>query len=436
MQLKGEKKSISNALAMATTTLLAGLPIGEITAATTTDSTANASFLNYAEVDRVAVNKFQLQVDKELTDDDTVQVGFIYDTITGATPNGRVYSSQSANDVIPVTTASGFTFSVSGSNEEAAARPWLTQFDDKRIAGALGWTRKWFSIISTTLGGNYSKEDDYTSLGGSARLAAELNKKRTTLTLGGSVSNDTVSPENGIPEGGGMLWCEDSRDFQPDWVGCADEPLTFKPANKISADVLVGISQLLNRRAILQVNYSYGQTNGYLTDPYKLVSVINDEYGQGESGESAIIYEKRPDQRIKNSIFTKFVYVPGQHALHTSYRVFWDDWGIQAHTLDVRFRYEFSPKFYLQPHLRYNIQTEADFFRNTIDSNDPEPEFVSADHRLGNQDTYTGGLKFGVNLSSAHAFSFRSEYIYQHYRSSSIPDMNIVLLQFIYTAKF
>lgn len=429
MQLKS-RISIRKALATATSGLLGGLPAQEVVAAPE-NTTARISYLQYAETDRVTVNKTQFIYEREVTDDDVVNFSFVYDTMTGASPNGRKYTDQFDNDVVPITTASGFEFNVSGEGSDLNNRPWLTNFSDTRLAGALDWSRKWFSVLTSSLGGAYSHENDYQSVGGSAKLALETNKKATTFTVGASINNDTISPQNGIPEGLGQLWCEDSQSYTPNWLDCDSPPKQFGDGNKVSTDGLIGVSQVWNRRTVFQINYAIGKTEGYLTDPYKLVSIIDEEFG-----ESAFIYEKRPDNKQHQRIFGKLVYVPGKHALHLSYRYYWDDWGIKAHTVDARFRYEFNPSVYLQPHARYSTQTASDFFSDSIASDALTPEYASADHRLGEQETVTAGLKLGLQLSTIHQISLRGEYMYQRYQSSSLPDMSVTIVQLIYSTKF
>ena len=40
-------------------------------------------------------------------------------------------------------------------------------------------------------------------------------------------------------------------------------------------DALIGVTQVLSRRSLLEVAYSYSQVDGYQNDPYKTLSVVD-----------------------------------------------------------------------------------------------------------------------------------------------------------------
>ena len=51
---------------------------------------------------------------------------------------------------------------------------------------------------------------------------------------------------------------------------------TAAPARpRTSTDLLVGVTQILSRRSLVELSYSYGKSDGYLTEPYKLLSVVD-----------------------------------------------------------------------------------------------------------------------------------------------------------------
>jgi hypothetical protein len=81
--------------------------------------------------------------------------------------------------------------------------------------------------------------------------------------------------------------------------------------------------------------------------------------------------------------------------LETSYRYMTDDWGVDSHTLELRYRFNFGAERYLQPHVRFYQQTAADFYRTVLFDGAPLSSYATADHRLGEFDGVTVGLKFG-----------------------------------------
>ncbi len=156
------------------------------------------------------------------------------------------------------------------------------------------------------------------------------------------------------------------------------------------------------------MNYTFGQDSGYLTDPYKLVSVV-DAGGNPVS----IVHEERPEDRIRHALYARTLTAFGRDVLHASYRYYWDDWGVNAHTMDLRYRLQFSGGHYLEPQLRYSLQiSAADFYRPYLPQGETV-EFVSADYRLATMTTTTLGLKYGIPTRRDGEFALRVGYMLQ-----------------------
>ena len=73
--------------------------------------------------------------------------------------------------------------------------------------------------------------------------------------------------------------------------------------DKTTTDILLGFTQVINRRMLMQFNYSYSMVDGYLTDPFKIFSIVN---SSGITQDYR--YESRPDSRIKQSVFAQSIY--------------------------------------------------------------------------------------------------------------------------------
>jgi hypothetical protein len=119
-------------------------------------------------------------------------------------------------------------------------------------------------------------------------------------------------------------------------------------------------------------------------------------------------YEKRPDSRLRNSLYWHTAHQFNEDSLHFAYRYYWDDWGIKAHTADVKYRFELGGDHYLQPHLRYYQQGAADFYHHSLVNGEPIPSYASADLRLAEFTSRTIGLKYGMPLLGGD-FSVRIE---------------------------
>ena len=227
---------------------------------------------------------------------------------------------------------------------------------------------------------------------------------------------------------------------------------------KTLSDFIIGITQVVNRKTIVQLNYTLGLTDGYQNDPYKIVSVIDPATGLPATGSGSsffdtastgnlpYVYESRPDSRQRNSLYFKAVHHLSEDVINASYRYFWDDWGIASHTLDFRYRYELKNS-YLQPHVRYYTQDAADFYTHNLQlGSDVDPvtgaasrQHASNDYRLAKLTTSTLGLKYGMPLSHDSELAIRGEFIKQTVSNDGVPageetpDLDAVVLQLNYS---
>lgn len=450
MQLK--KRSIRSKLAIATSTLLLATPlhgqaepinINQPESQNFKENDFSISGLFYSEEDRVTVNKIQNKISKRINDEHLIRVDLIYDTMSGASPNGRIVKENVSSGDLPYTTASGGKIEID-SEGNSNNKTWLTAFEDTRRAINTEWEYKVSHQLTTTLGIGTSHEDDYESYSGSGNIVYEFNQRRSSINAGAAMSNDTIKAAIGIPDGLSTLTChtnQSNSNFIPDWLTCSsDKPTFYLPANKVVTDYIIGLTQVWNRRTILQANYAHGREDGYLTDPYKQVSVVNSV----DNEEWAILYEKRPDSRSTNSLFFKAVHIPLNHvALNTSYRFFWDDWDVKAHTLDGRLRLNLSNKLYIQGHARLHSQSAASFFSKQVGANNSSenyfseaPSYLSADSRLSKLASATAGVKIGYKMNNNVGFSARVEHMQQHYYSGVLPRLKVWISQLILNVKF
>ncbi len=451
MQLK--KRGIRNKLTIATSTLLLGAPLqgyGSPEHLNISDAEPlkghdfSISRLTYSEDGRVSVDKIHSKATAQLNERNTFRVDLIYDVITGPSPNGRIFTDNTASDTITFTTASGGSSTVNNTSAAANNKTWLSSpIEDTRKAANVEWEFKATPMLTTVLGAGGSSEDDYQSWSASANAIYEFNQRRTSVNVGAAVSNDTVEALIGIPDGLETLTCNNeaaiASSFRPTWLDCpVGRPTFFKPANKVVTDYIFGFTQVWNRRTVLQANYARGNESGYLTDPYKQISVVKSGFG-----ETAVLYEKRPRARNTNSLFFKAVHVPLDNvSINFSYRYFWDDWEVRAHTADGRLRFNFNSKFYIQGHGRLHRQSAAYFFDRQIGV-DPssgsyyaeKPDFISADARLGKIISATAGIKMGYTWNRHIGFSARVENMQQH-TYGVLPRLRVWITQLILKVKF
>jgi hypothetical protein len=182
-------------------------------------------------------------------------------------------------------------------------------------------------------------------------------------------------------------------------------------------DLGLGLTQVLGRRTVLNLNYTNSRVAGYQTDPYKIVSVVDGVTGapapvSGDPTRDLYLYESRPDNRVKNAIAAELIRSLGRDVVTLSYRYFDDDWGITSHTGELHYRLNFAKGRYFQPNVRWYHQTEADFYRRWLVEGEA-PDYASADYRLGDMTAMTYGLKYGTTLKGGQELSLRVEYYAQ-----------------------
>lgn len=379
MQLK-KTVSIHQALALASCSLLAGVQPARAQGWET-----EAGILFYNEQDRVQAVEPVVRVKKRFSEDEHITVQVVADVLTGASPNGAV----------PATAPQTFT-SPSGEKTyttPANETPLDPTFRDERMALSVEWGRPLGRELRGVFQGHFSGEHDYKSMGLSATLARDFNTRNTTFTGGLSYNKDEVDPVGGMP------------------IGLSDTLLRARTGSMGEKDVLealLGVTQVLNRNSLLQLNYTYGNDSGYLTDPYKLVSVVD-----AGGNPASIVHEKRPEDRTRHALYARTLTAFGRDVLHASYRYYRDDWGVSAHTVDLRYRLQFSGGHYLEPQFRYSLQNSAaDFYRPYLPQGETV-EYVSADYRLATMTTTTLGMKYGIPTRRDGEFALRIGYMLQ-----------------------
>lgn len=431
MQLKNIKGKVS----LATCSLL---QIAATSAqAAENDWDVDTALLYYSESDgRVQAIEPAIHAGRNLGEDDRIDLRLVLDSLTGATPNG----AHATSVVQTFTTPSGGGTYVTPAGEI----PLDDTFLDTRVAIGADWTLSLDRLSKVVLGANISGEFDYFSAGISSTYLRDFNNRNTTLTAGISFNSDTISPVGNVPIEFAPMVVQDTT---PNRDG-SDETKTL-------TDLIIGVTQVVNRKTIIQLNYTFGMTDGYQNDPYKIVTVLDPVTGLPATGgffdtaatdNLPYVYEKRPDSRQRNALFFGSAHHLTEDVINFSYRYFWDDWGITSHTLDLMYRYQLGNS-YLQPHIRYYSQDAADFYtHNLILGTDVDAttgavstQYASNDYRLAKSVTSTLGLKYGIPFGHSSEISVRGELINQTISNDGVPvgeetpDLDALVLQVNYS---
>ncbi|QSX35626.1 DUF3570 domain-containing protein [Shewanella sedimentimangrovi] len=370
----------------------------------------DGAILWYREQDRVQAIEGIVQGRYDYSDSLSVTAKMLLDSLSGA----------SATGALPQPTAQTFTRPSGGGEYNIAAGQ--TPLDDTFKDTRLQLSADWSEIISTEKrihGGVYgSKEFDYASLGVNGGAEWGFNKDNTTLSLSMALGMDVVDPVGAVPVAGAPMAIR--KDFSGEDTFLAAFATTRIPGvrRKYTSELLFGLNQVINRSTLVQLNYGVALSQGYLTDPYKILSVVNE---QGLAQEYR--YESRPDSRLRHSLFALLKHAMDKGIWDASYRFTLDDWGMQSHTLETRLRRQFGDIWgfkglYGQLHLRWLHQGETDFYRSFLMEGEALPRYMSADYRLGDMDTYTLGVKLGYRLSGGRELAWRLGWYHQVPRGS------------------
>lgn len=323
---------------------------------------------------------------------------FVHDAISGATPTG-----------VPGPGHIDRTITTPG-----ATRVPMLHMQDERFAGN--------ASVELTLGRHhftpqfsYSEEGDYVSRGAAMTYALDLNEKNTTLIFGWSHNWDTVY--------------SDSR--------------RQDKFNKEADEFIVGVNQLLGPKTLLTVNFVYGDSQGYLNDPYRRFVFRNVPDALDESlvmnpYAPTDFPEQRPDNRQKEVVFvrlTQFI-TPLHASVEGSYRFYHDSWDTDSHTVNLTWFQKLGKRVVVAPMFRYYWQTAVDFYYPSLPGapnsvipageyvlkqpSDPgylveevfqnpvTPAYYSADYRLSALQTFTCGVS--VNVKATDWLSFDASY--------------------------
>ena len=361
----------------------AGAAAAEAEAPKPSGVNVDASLLYYDEADRITIVEPVVRMSKEFAEGRELDVLLTVDTISGATPNGTLPGKPAT-----VTSPSGG----GGSGASAVGDVPTTKMTDTRYAVDGSWTQPLAESWKGALGASVSKEGDYASFGARTSLAKDLNQKATTLSLGLSGELDQSNPIGGVPTPFGASLISQGAS-----------------ADKTVVGALAGLTQVIDARTLMQLNFLFNVENGYLNDPYKQLSQVDPVTGVPQNN----IYENRPRSRTGQSFYwlTKHAFATG--VAGAAYRYYMDDWGIRSHTVDATYNWKYNERGFLEPHFRFYHQSQADFYQLGLINGASLPAYASADYRLSRFNAITGGLRWGWRFDNDSQLHLRLEYYTQ-----------------------
>jgi hypothetical protein len=243
-------------------------------------------------------------------------------------------------------------------------------------------------LRTTTLTGSYvySVENDYASHNIDLGFSQDFFDKNSTLALGWSLSANKVGRtgdqsfhDSLLVTGGGASW-----------------------------------TQVLDRKTIAQLSYTFSYNDGLQSSPYRFV-----RFEDPMSGETELKHAERdPRQRYRHAaVLGLNRHIFSDSSIQADYRFYDDNWGVQAHTVQLRYFVSFGDVT-LRLRERFYFQTDASFFRShyTVEADGSMPAFFTADRELSKFWSNLVGAKISWRLPWVHrALELEAKVDYFHF---------------------
>lgn len=314
-----------------------------------------ASFNGYFDNFHVNILYPTFSLTKRISPTTSLTGRYLVDAITAASMRSR----YEIDGITSATTRQGVDAVTSASAR--AGREDQPAFDEVRHEITAGLT-KLVGEGSVSANALYSTEHDYTSKTLAGQLTVPFALKNTVLQAGAVRSWDKVFPDT-------RTWKRNKN------------VLTFSG----------GLTQVLGKRAILQINGSYSKSTGYLSDPYQPVPIL--------SGDSYRYHETvLPDLRIRNAVGARVnVQLNALSSLQLGYRYYWDDWKIDSDTYNVFYqRYVSDRAFTLGLGFRHYVQTRAGFFKAEYTAVE---KYMTVDSKLNS--CFSDEIEFNLDIDGS-----------------------------------
>jgi hypothetical protein len=263
-----------------------------------------------------------------------------------------------------------------------------TMLEETRYEAGGGYQHQlgWLRVGSRA---RYSTEPDYKSQYGGLNLSAELFERNFTVEASGGIGRDQLD-------------------------NSGEGPISPRRAAELATYLgSVSIAQILSPNAIGSITYDRIYLDGFQANIYRRVIAGGD-----------VRPELHPEQRTRHAVAgTLKGFLPSSETTAiASYRYYRDDWGIRAHTPELRILQDIgSENVVFGMSYRFHTQTAADFYQAVYATSDDE--FVTADPKLSSFRSHTIGARFelaGAALGWQGRFAaMRAEMLIEYFAQDS-----------------
>jgi len=238
-------------------------------------------------------------------------------------------------------------------------------YTEKRTEYSLGADYMHGNSIMTMAYTN-SEEDDYEANTASFGISMDMFGNMTTVSMGYARGRDVVGNNN-----------------DPDFSEDVDRQ-----------NYLVGLTQVITRDLLMEVNYEAITDEGFLNNPYRSVRYLDPTSSLGYSYEAEVY----PNTRTSNALAVRSLYfLPYRASIFTEYRFFDDTWGIRAHNVELGYIHPLSSGWLFEGRYRYYTQNSADFYSDLFPRQNSQ-NFLARDKELSTFNSNTLGFSVSYDF--------------------------------------
>lgn len=262
----------------------------------------------------------------------------------------------------------GADYYTSASTDNIDNNPSSASSKDLRAYGTVSYSRKNLKRGETyalKIGG--SSEYDYTSVSVGLSYTKEMNEGNSELNINAQVFRDNWD----------LIYPTELR-----------KTASLSTSNRNSYNLQATFSQVINQRMQFSVSGEAIYMQGLLSTPFHRVFFSDQTFPD---------IERLPDTRLKIPIGIRFNYYPSDAmVIRSYYRFYSDNWGIQAHTINLETPLKITPWLTLSPYYRFHTQNAADYFA-PFETHLSSDNFYTSDFDLSGLNSHKVGM--GIRIA-------------------------------------
>ena len=172
---------------------------------------------------------------------------------------------------------------------------------------------------------------------------------------------------------------------------------SFEETNEVRS-YRITLSQILTKKLIVSFAFDTTTDEGFLNNPYRSVRYRDPISPIGYLFQPEVY----PQTRTSNAFAVRGNYYLDQHAaIHAGYRLFTDNWGIDASTYEFGYILPYREDWIFEASFRFHDQSDADFYSDLFPFQDAQ-NFLARDKELSSFNSTTIGA--GVSWEFGRAW--------------------------------